>query len=87
MRLLLVLPAPLRASLTIGRLDTESSGGMAPTSPQAPPPSFDRRRIGNAIAVDGVDSPGRVYELDCWFEEERRGWEMRVRDLEKEVQG
>ena len=39
-----------------GRLDTESSGGMAPASPQAPPPSFDRRRIGNAIAVG---SPGR----------------------------
>ena len=61
-----------------GRLDTESSGGMAPASPQPPPPSFDSRRIGNAIAVDGVGSPGRVKELDCRFEEERRGWERRV---------
>ena len=25
-----------------GRLDTESPGGMAPASPQAPIPSFDR---------------------------------------------
>ena len=62
-----------------GRLDTELSGGMAPASPQAPSPSFDRRRIGNAIAVD---SPSRVKELDCRFEEERRGWERRVRYLE-----
>ena len=66
-------------------MDTESSGGMAPAHPQAPPLSFDRRRIGNAIAVDGVSSPGSVEELDCRFKEERRGWEMRVRDLEEEV--
>ena len=33
-----------------GRLDTEPSRGMAPAFPQAPPPSFDRRRIGKAIA-------------------------------------
>ena len=65
-----------------GRLDTESSGRMAPASPQAPPPSFDRRRIGNAIAVG---SPGRVEELDCRFEEEQRGWERKVRNLEEEV--
>ena len=57
-----------------GRLDTELSGGMAPASPQAPPPSFGRQRIGNVISVDGVGSPGRVEELYCWFEEERRGW-------------
>ena len=25
-----------------GQLDTESSGGMVPASPQLPPPSFDR---------------------------------------------
>ena len=56
-----------------GRLDTESSGGIAPASPQAPPPSFDRRSIGNTIAVDGVGRPGRVEELDRRFEEERRG--------------
>ena len=56
-----------------------------PASPQAPPPSFERRRTGNAIAIDGVGSPGRVEELDCRFEEERRGWEKRVRDLEEEV--
>ena len=47
-----------------GRLDTELSGGMAPASSQAQPPSFDRRRIGNSVAVDGVGSPGRVEELD-----------------------
>ena len=58
---------------------------MAPESPQTPPLSFDRRRIGNAIAVDGVGSPLRVEELDCRFKEERRGWERRVRDLEEEV--
>ena len=58
---------------------------MAPAYPQAPPPSFERRRIGNAIAVDGFGSPGSVKEIDCRFEEERRGWEMRVRDLEEEV--
>ena len=56
-----------------GRLDTESSGGMAPASPQALPLSFDRRKIGNAIAVDGVGNSGRVEELDRRFEEERRG--------------
>ena len=61
-----------------GRLDTEFSGGMAPAYPQAPPLSFERRRIGNAISVDGVGSPGSVKEIDCRFEEERRGWEMRV---------
>ena len=58
---------------------------MAPASPQAPPPPFDRQRIGNAITVDGVDIPGRVEKLDCRFEEDRRGWERRVRDLEEEV--
>ena len=56
-----------------------------PASPQVPPPSFDRRRIGNTIAVDGVGSPGRVEEIDGWFEEERSGWERRVRYLEEEV--
>ena len=50
-----------------GRLDTESSGGMAPVSNQANPPSFNRKRIGNAIAVG---SPGRVEDIDCRFEEE-----------------
>ena len=40
-----------------GRLETDFSGGMAPEYSQAPPPSFDRWRIGNA--VDGVVSPGR----------------------------
>ena len=50
-------------------LDLESSGGMVTESPQAPPPSFYRRRIGNAIAVDGVGRPGRVKEIDCRFEE------------------
>ena len=58
---------------------------MAPEYSQAPPPSFDRRRIRNAIAVDSVGSPGRVKDLDRWFEEERRGWERRVRYLEEEV--
>ena len=85
MRLLLVLPAPLRNDWPYGRLDTESSVGIAPASPQAPPPAFDRRRIGNAIAVDGVGSPDRVEELDFRFEEEQCGWERRVRDLEEEV--
>ena len=68
-----------------GRLDTESSGRMAPASPQASAPSFDRRRIGNAIVVDGVGSPGRIKEIDHQFEEERPGWERRVLDLEEEV--
>ena len=58
---------------------------MAPASPQAPPPSFDRQKIGNAIAVDGVGSPSSVKELDRRFEEEWHGWERRVRDLEEEV--
>ena len=58
---------------------------MAPASPQATPPSFDRRSIGNANKVEGVGSPGRVNELDCWYEEERRGWERRVQDMEEEV--
>ena len=57
-----------------GRLDTESSGGMAPASPQAPPTSFDKQRIGNVISVDGVGNTGRVKKLFCRFEEERRGW-------------
>ena len=52
-----------------GWLDTESSGRMAPASPQAPPPSFDRRRIGHAISVEGAGSPGRVEQIDCRFEE------------------
>ena len=56
------------------RLDTELSGGMVTEYPQAPPPSFDIRRIGNAIAVDGVGIPACIKELDCQFEEERRGW-------------
>ena len=60
------------------RLDTESSGGMAPASRQAPPLPFHRQRIGNAIAVDGVGIPGHVEELDCRFEEKRRGWGGRV---------
>ena len=47
-----------------GLLDTDSPGRMAPESTQDPPPSFDRQRIGNAIAIDGVGSPGHVKELD-----------------------
>ena len=58
---------------------------MAPASRQAPPLPFHRQRIGNAIAVDGVGIPGHVEELDCRFEEKRRGWERRVRDLEEEL--
>ena len=65
-----------------GRLETDSSVGMAPASPQAPPPSFYRQRISNAISVDGVGSPGRSEEIYRRFEEERRGWERRVQDLE-----
>ena len=52
---------------------------------QEPPSSFDRRRIGNSITVDGVGSPGHDEELDCQFEEERSGWERRVQYLEEEV--
>ena len=52
-----------------GRLDTESSGRMAPEYSQAPPPSFDRRRIRNAIAVDRFGIPSRIEELDYLFEE------------------
>ena len=58
---------------------------MVPESTQAPPPSFVRQRISNAIAVDGVSSPGRVKELYCLIEEERRGWERRVQNMEEEV--
>ena len=58
---------------------------MAPASSQAPPSSFDRRRIGNAILLDGVGSPGHVKKLDCRFEEVRRGWERRVQDMEEEI--
>ena len=58
---------------------------MAPASLQDTPTSFDRRRISNNIAVDGVGIPVRVEELDCWFEEEQRGWERRVRYLEEVV--
>ena len=61
-----------------GRFDTESSGGTAPASTQAPPPSFDRQRIGNAIAIDGIGSPGRVEEREYRFKEEQRGLERRV---------
>ena len=61
-----------------GQLDTYLSGGMAHASPQAPPPSFDRQRIVNAIAVDGVGSPVRVEEIYCRFKEERHIWERRV---------
>ena len=68
-----------------GWLDTESSGSMAPASNKAIQPSFDRQRIGNAISIGRVVSPGYVEELDCQFREERRGWEKRVRDMEEEV--
>ena len=60
---------------------------MASTSPQAPQTSFDRQKIVNYIAVEGVDSPGRVEELDCQLEEERRSWERIVQDTEEEVRG
>ena len=46
-----------------GRLDTELLGGMAPSYPQAPSPSFDRRMICNAIDVDGIGSPGCIKEI------------------------
>ena len=51
----------------------------------ATPPSFDRQRIGNTIAVDRVGSPGRVEELDRRFEEEQHDWDRRVKYLEEEV--
>ena len=54
-------------------------------SPQAPSTSFDRRMIGNAIAIDSVGSPGRIKELDFRFKEYWRVWERKVRDLEEEV--
>ena len=57
---------------------------MAPASPQAPPPSFDKKSINNAISVDGVGSPSHVKELDYWFEEEWRGWKRIVQDLDEE---
>ena len=60
------------------RLDTYSSGGIATESPQAPPPSFGRKMIGNTIFIDSIGSPGRIKELDCRFEGERRGWEGRM---------
>ena len=89
MRLLLVLPLPLRACVPkdfpYGRLYTGSSGGMAPEFPQASPPPFDRQSIGNFIAVDGFGSHGCVKDLYCRFEEERCGWEGRVQDMEEEV--
>ena len=56
-----------------GRLDTDSSGGMAPAFTQAPSPTFYRQRIVNYVDVDGIGSPGPVEELDCRFKEERRG--------------
>ena len=46
-----------------GGLETESSGGMAPASPQAPLTSLDRRMIGNSITGDGFGSPSRIKEL------------------------
>ena len=52
-----------------GRLNIDSSGGMAPESPQTPSPYFDRRRIRNTIAVGDVGCPGRVKELDLRFGE------------------
>ena len=52
-----------------GRFDTDSSGGMVPAFPQAPPLSFDRQSIVNAIAVYGIGSPSCVEEIYCWFEE------------------
>ena len=68
-----------------GHLETESSGGMDPSYPQAPPPSFGRQRIGKFISVDGVVQPSCVEEIDFWFEDERRSWGRRVQDLEEEV--
>ena len=68
-----------------GQLNTELSGGMEPASTQAPPPSFNRRRIGNAISIDGIGSPGCINELDRRFEEEQRSWNRRVQGLEEEV--
>ena len=58
---------------------------MEPAYPQAPPPSFDRRRINNDISVNVVGIPGRVEDLDRRFEEEQHGWEGRVQDTEEEV--
>ena len=63
---------------------------MKPASPPAPPTrTLTDGRIGNAIAVDGVGvvvgSPSRVEELDFQLGEERRGWERRAQNLEKEV--
>ena len=58
---------------------------MAPASHQAFIPSFDRCRIGNAIAIYGVVSPGRIEELNHRFEEDQHGWERRVLDLEEKL--
>ena len=60
---------------------------MATESHQAPLPSFDILRIVNALAVDGVDSTGRIKDLDCWYKEEWRGWGRRVQDLETKCAG
>ena len=75
MRLLLVLLVPLRALLTIGRMDgwKMSSGGMVPTSTQEPPPYFDIQSIGNTIFVDGIIITSRVKDPYCCFKEERLG--------------
>ena len=81
MRLLLVFPAPIRASITIGRMAgwTQScQEGWRLHLLKRPSFYFNRQIIGNTIAVDGVGSPDRIKELDRRFEEERRGWERRV---------
>ena len=52
---------------TCVQLDTESYGGMVPVSHQDPSSSFDRRRIGNSIAVNSVGNPSCVEDLYCQF--------------------
>ena len=88
MRLLLMLLAPLRESLVIVRVVgwTQSrQEGWRLHLLKIPHFPFNIQRISNAIAVDGVGSPGCVEELDFRFEEDRSGWESIVRDLEEEV--
>ena len=88
MRLLLVFTAPLCSSLRVGRgagWTQSRQQGLRLHLIKHPYLPLTDEQSATPFSVYSVGSPGRIEQLDRRFEEEQRGLERRVLELEEEV--